>query len=748
MNLKSKIASLDDSMSISTGRTFLVKQRLKRSVCLVAVAIGLVSITLSKAGVVFDNMSNFEAGNASANVDATGATPNTFMGDGYCLTPGITNITGFDLFPANLSGTTFTGLKITVYVWGNVNTGTVNGGNPAFGNLLASYTLTVAGTFDSGFYYPFEASPVGSAPGIQLATPLAITGTNIGISISYEGTTDGVTYDTVDNLTSLISYGTAPTVGSQLFNGYFRNVNSETDGNFTRSLRSLGFTFQSLALRVYGTVPLLSNLPPVATAQSITIAKNTPANITLSATDPNGDALTYSVVATPTHGTLTGSAPNLVYTPNANYSGPDAFTFKANDGQTDSVPAQVSITVLSGSAGLIINPIWDATILNDPNAAAITNTINTAILTLESRFSNPVTVSILFAEMSSGLGQSSTYIGTTTYASYYDALVAGSSTTNDVTALANITGGAANPVNGGANITCALPLFRALGFNANPPSGQPDSTVSLNLSIINITRTSIDPAKYDLQAVVTHEMDEVLGTSSGVNRANISPVDLFRYNAAGSRSYTTAGDDAYFSIDGGATDLVRYNQNSGGDYGDFWSITTHSPVRIQDAFGTPGATPDLGVELTVLDVIGWNLVPAPSTPDLVFQSVTLAGDTIALTWSSVSGQSYQLLYKTNLTDAAWVNLGSPVIATNSITSATDVIGPDLQRFYRVELLSAPIASVSVAQQQNLNRKKIIVGPFELQKHIHSPKPDGGNKPPQNQKHKISPSAHHEKIDGK
>jgi hypothetical protein len=47
----------------------------------------------------------------------------------------------------------------------------------------------------------------------------------------------------------------------------------------------------------------------------------------------------------PTHGTLSGSAPNLTYTPNSGYVGPDAFTFRANDGTTNSNAASVSITV-------------------------------------------------------------------------------------------------------------------------------------------------------------------------------------------------------------------------------------------------------------------------------------------------------------------------------------------------------------------------------------------------------------------
>jgi hypothetical protein len=189
---------------------------------------------------VFDNISNFETGVSGANISVTGGTPNTFMGDGYALVPGTTNITGFDIFPANLSGVNFTGVTITIFVWGNVNTGTVNASSPAFSNLLATYTVTVTATFNSGTFLAIEGNPAGTSPGLTLATPLNIAGTNIGLSFNVQGTTDGINYSSYNSLTSLIAYGTPPTAGGQLFNGYFRNVNSEANGNFTAGLRSLG----------------------------------------------------------------------------------------------------------------------------------------------------------------------------------------------------------------------------------------------------------------------------------------------------------------------------------------------------------------------------------------------------------------------------------------------------------------------------------------------------------------------------
>jgi hypothetical protein len=87
------------------------------------------------------------------------------------------------------------------------------------------------------------------------------------------------------------------------------------------------------------------NQPPSATAQSVTVAEDGSAFITLSGSDPELNPLSYAVVSGPAHGTLSGVAPTLAYQPGSNYSGSDSFTFKVNDGQHDSAAATVAITV-------------------------------------------------------------------------------------------------------------------------------------------------------------------------------------------------------------------------------------------------------------------------------------------------------------------------------------------------------------------------------------------------------------------
>jgi len=239
---------------------------MKKALLLIA-ALGVVSAANADV-LLFDNVSNYMNAVAGAGASTTSSTPNTFMGDAYNLnlTGGSTTITGFDLFPANLAGTTFTNLKLTVYVWGTVNTtGTVNSTTPAFSNLLSTVTAaTGTGSYPNGSFFPFDTGEPGTAPGLTLSTPITLTGSQIGLTFNYQGSTDnGVTYNSVNGLTSLITTGTAPTVGSNVFNGYYRNAGTptETNGNFTSSLRSLGGTpvptNQSIGVRVFGntTVP-------------------------------------------------------------------------------------------------------------------------------------------------------------------------------------------------------------------------------------------------------------------------------------------------------------------------------------------------------------------------------------------------------------------------------------------------------------------------------------------------------------
>jgi hypothetical protein len=88
------------------------------------------------------------------------------------------------------------------------------------------------------------------------------------------------------------------------------------------------------------------NQPPTATNQTVSTNEDTPKAVSLTASDPEGSPLTFSVVNGPAHGSLSGTAPSLTYQPALNFFGTDSFTFRASDGQANSNVATVTIQVV------------------------------------------------------------------------------------------------------------------------------------------------------------------------------------------------------------------------------------------------------------------------------------------------------------------------------------------------------------------------------------------------------------------
>lgn len=85
--------------------------------------------------------------------------------------------------------------------------------------------------------------------------------------------------------------------------------------------------------------------PPVTVSSQVATDEDVPVLIALNASDPENEPLTVTILSPPEYGTLSGSGLTRTFQPATNYFGPDAFTFRVNDGRHDSEVAMVSITV-------------------------------------------------------------------------------------------------------------------------------------------------------------------------------------------------------------------------------------------------------------------------------------------------------------------------------------------------------------------------------------------------------------------
>ncbi|HKQ22476.1 MAG TPA: Ig-like domain-containing protein, partial [Nitrososphaeraceae archaeon] len=123
------------------------------------------------------------------------------------------------------------------------------------------------------------------------------------------------------------------------------------------------------------------NSPPTANSQIALTGKDTIKRLGLTASDPDNNPLTYSIVSQPQHGTITGGTGQVrTYTPTAGYTGTDSFTFRANDGNANSNTATVSITVVDPATCPAELPISSAfASANDGNLPSnvLDNNLNT-----------------------------------------------------------------------------------------------------------------------------------------------------------------------------------------------------------------------------------------------------------------------------------------------------------------------------------------------------------------------------------
>lgn len=232
----------------------------------------------------------------------------------------------------------------------SVQTGPANG---ALSGTAPNLTYTPNEDFNGGDSFTFTAND-GTASSLPVTIDINVTPVNdvpaaddLSVTVAEDASAplvltgsdvdgDGLSFAVATQPANGTLSGTAPnltyTPGAD-FNGADSFTYIVNDGTVDSSFATVTITVTA------------SNDLPVADGQSLATAEDTPLALTLTADDPDGDILTYTVQSAPANGVLSGTAPDLTYTPNENFNGSDSFTFVANDASGPSAPATITIDV-------------------------------------------------------------------------------------------------------------------------------------------------------------------------------------------------------------------------------------------------------------------------------------------------------------------------------------------------------------------------------------------------------------------
>ncbi|WP_185972672.1 Ig-like domain-containing protein [Shewanella hanedai] len=276
---------------------------------------------------------------------------------------------------------------LTFNLMSSPNKGTLTGTIP---NLTYTPSLNETGT-DA---FTFKVND-GIADSNTATVSLNITATNDAPTSINQSIT--VIEDTPKTITLTASDIEADTLTFNLISSPNKGTLTGTIPNltYTPSLNETGtdtFTFKvndGVSDSNTATVSLnitATNDAPTSMNQSITVVEDTPKTVTLTASDIEADALTFSLMSSPSKGTLTGTIPNLTYTPNLNETGTDAFTFKVNDGISDSNTATVSLNITATN---------DAPISINQSITVIEDTPKTVTLTASDIEADALTFSLM-----------------------------------------------------------------------------------------------------------------------------------------------------------------------------------------------------------------------------------------------------------------------------------------------------------------------------------------------------------------
>ena len=318
--------------------------------------------------------------------------------------------------------------------------------------------------------------------------------------------------------------------------------------------------------------------------------------------------------------------------------------------------AETLATTTEPTTGLTIHATFDSSIANNPNSAAIQAMISRAISFHESLFTDPITIQIRFRYSTTTpdgmtlpmgtLAQTDFVVYQIPWGSYISALRADATSSNDTQANASLPSTALSP-----NVQPASAAGRAVGLNTRPAmfadgsvgqGGPYDAIVTLNSAAPYQFSRPPSAGNFDAQRSTEHEVDEAIGLGSrlGGNGSDVRPQDLFSWSSPGHRSISSSGT-RYFSMNGGVTNIVNFNQDSHGDFGDWLSgACPQTHPYVQNAFGCAGQDSDISAtspEGINLDVIGYDLTQATNLSNISTRSFVQTGEHVMIGGFIVQG---------------------------------------------------------------------------------------------------------------
>jgi hypothetical protein len=254
--------------------------------------------------------------------------------------------------------------------------------------------------------------------------------------------------------------------------------------------------------------------------------------------------------------------------------------------------AALSAVTSTAHANVDIIPDFLSSITTRPDSGKIEDVIDSAVGVFRSLYNNNLTITVGFSftpSAASNLLSTSQLYYDVPYTAYVNALKADSAAHPGnivlATAIANLSKG--NDANGTNDMALSGAQAAMLGLGAASGS---DATVNINSDQRFAFSRPVSNSRYDLIGGLEHELNEALGGGGGGSTLNsvasscanqpsgffcnkLGSLDLYRYSAPGVPSFSTSSAaSAYFSINGGGTKIVAFNQNFSGIL-----ATSHQP---------------------------------------------------------------------------------------------------------------------------------------------------------------------------